>query len=70
MEKESPKYTVISNLVSPESNRWVGTSWEFFDCGELATRCFQRHITAGNCPTKRPFHPNDEPHLGAAHRMA
>ena len=63
-----PKYTVLTNLVSPESSRWVGTAWEFFDDPGEASLCYQRHLRLGNTPTLRPFHNNDIPHLGAAHR--
>ena len=51
-----PKWTVLYNIVSLESDRFVGTGWEFFDAEEDASDCYQRHIDVGNCPTKRPFH--------------
>lgn len=62
-----PNWTVLYNIVSPEDGRWVGTGWEFFDDEEDAEFCRRRHERLGNVPTKRPFHTNDIPHLGAAH---
>jgi len=64
-----PSYTVLTNLVSPENNSWVGTSWEFFDNKEDAEKCRQSHESLGNCPTLRSFHlVCDLDHLGAAHK--
>lgn len=63
-----PRWTVHYNVVSPESGRWTGSGWEFFDEERDAQSCYERNLKAGNCPTKRPFHePVDGPHLGAAH---
>ena len=64
---ERPKWTVRYNIVSPESERWIGTGWEFFDDEKDATNAYARHIDKGNTPTKRPFHTNDRIHLGACH---
>lgn len=63
-----PKWTVLYNIVSAECPDWIGTGWEFFDREADAEACRLRHERAGNVPSKRPFHPNDIPHLGAAHR--
>lgn len=64
-----PKWTVLYNIVSVESEEFVGTGWEFFNDAEDASTCYRRHHDAGNCPTKRPFHRKcDIPHLGAHHR--
>ncbi len=63
-----PKYTVFTNLVSPESNEFVGMSWEFFVDEGHASLCYQRHLKAGNVPSIRAFHRSDIPHMGAAHR--
>jgi len=65
---DTPKWTVLYNIVSAESDQWVGTGWEFFDSEEAASRCYVRHVASGNCPTKRPYHSFDREHLGAAHR--
>lgn len=65
---EEPKWTVHYNIVSPESDRWVGTGWEFFDNEADAQTAYERHQTLGNVPGKRPFHGGvDRQHLGAAH---
>jgi hypothetical protein len=65
-----PRWTVNYNIVSPESDHWVGTGWEFFDEEAQATLCFERHSNAGNCPTKRPYYrASDWDHLGAADRF-
>lgn len=67
---QEPKWTVVSNVVSPENNkRWVGTSWEFFDEEKEAQACYRRNTGLGNSSTVRPFHlKTDLPHMGAAHR--
>lgn len=63
-----PKWTVLYNQQSPENDRWVGTGWEFFDREEDAEAAYERHIEAGDTPTKRPYYHNtDYPHLGAVH---
>lgn len=67
---DTPKWTIRYDIVSSESGRWIGTGWEFFDLETDASRAYQRHIDLGNCPTKRPFHPNDAKHLGACHRIS
>lgn len=65
-----PRWTVCYNIVSPESDRWVGRGWEFFDEEAQATACYERQIKSGNCPTKRPYyHQVDYEHLGAAHHF-
>lgn len=63
-----PNWTVFTNLVSPESSRWIGMSWEFFDEEIDADKCFERHFVLGNVPTKRKFNESDRPHMGAVHR--
>jgi hypothetical protein len=69
---EPPRWTVHYNIVSPESDRWVGTGWEFFDNEAQATDCYRRQGKLGNVPSKRPFYPAvDTVHLGIAdqHRL-
>jgi len=69
--KIRPAWTVVTNLMSPESGEWVGTSWEFFNTEEQAYRCYGRHLDLGNVPTKRPYHDGrDWQHLGAVHQAA
>jgi len=64
-----PRWTVVSNILSPESDEWVGTCWEFFDEESQAEECYTRQIEAGNTPTKRPYSGSiDREHLGAVHR--
>lgn len=64
-----PKFTVLYNLSSPEEGTFVGTGWEFFTDEAAAQACYERHVFAGNCPTKRPYDDrSDYPHLGAVHR--
>ena len=66
-----PKWTVLYNIVSEESKRWVGTGHEFFDEESDAQHCFDRHVKAGNQPTKRPFYLSaDKSHLGAVHKLS
>lgn len=66
-----PRWTVVSNILSPESDKWVGTCWEFFDEESQAEECYTRQIEAGNTPTKRPyFEISDRGHLGAVHRRS
>lgn len=62
-----PKWTVLYNIVSKESDTWVGTGWEFFDTEEQAQLCYNRQIAQGNCPCKRLYHKNDVVHLAAIH---
>jgi len=63
-----PRWTVVSNILSLESDKWVGTCWEFFDEESQAEECYTRQIEAGNTPTKRPyFESSDRGHLGAVH---
>ena len=65
-----PRWTVVSNVVSPEDSTWVGTCWEFFDREEQAKHCYDRQIQSGNSPAKRPYYEKtDQDHLGAVHRM-
>jgi len=66
---ERPTWTVLYNILSPESRRWIGTGWEFFYSDSEAEECYIRHIKNGNCPTKRRYHTSDRSHLGAAHNM-
>lgn len=66
-KKPDPKWTVVYNITSPESEKWVGTGWEFFDLEKEASEAYQRHVNLDNCPTKRPFHIDDRKHLGACH---
>ncbi len=65
--KNTPKWTVCYNIVSPEASRWVGTGWEFFDEEPHADAAYRRHQILGNCPTKRPYNHFDRDHLGAIH---
>ncbi len=68
--RPSPRFTVLYNIVSPESSKWVGTGWEFFDKEEDAKKCYQRQIENGNCPCRRYFSEKpDRQHMGAAHRF-
>ena len=65
-----PKWTVLYNIVSPESQEWIGTGWEFFTNEEDADRAYTRHLKLGNVPTRRPFYPlGDNRHLGATQRQ-
>ena len=67
--KNLPRWTVTYNNVSPESYRWGGRGWEFFDEEKDAQTCYDRQVRVGNCPTKRPFYQRtDFEHLGAAHQ--
>jgi hypothetical protein len=64
-----PSWTVVTNIVSPESGQWVGTCWEFFGTEKQAVQAYQRQLDAGNTPCKRPYyHWADRFHLGAVHR--
>lgn len=69
VERQAPQWTVVYNIVSPESKKWVGTGWEFFDTEAQAAMCYARQIILGNTVTKRRFHSDDWPHLGAAHHV-
>lgn len=62
-----PEWTLVYNIVSPESDEWVGTGWEFFTKWDDAYNAMLRHTKLGNVPTLRPYHDLDERHLGAAH---
>lgn len=65
-----PRWTVVYNIVSPESSTWVGTGWEFFDTEPQAHQAFERHLALDNWPTKRPFNTKmDSQHMGAAHSL-
>lgn len=67
---DKPRWTVLYNVVSKENDRWIGTGWEFFDNENDAQKCYDRHVTEGNCPTKRYYYEKlDRYHLGAAHRF-
>ncbi len=64
-----PRWTVHYNIVSPESDTWVGRGWEFFDEEKDAEVCYKRQIEAGNVPSMRPYHDGvDRQHLGAVHQ--
>lgn len=67
----TPKWTVLYNINSKTKDtfpKWIGTGWEFFNTEEAADECYKWHEASGNVPCKRPYHPNDAAHLGAAHR--
>lgn len=65
-----PKWTVHCNIVSPENQKWIGTSWEFFDSDSEAEMCFNRHLLAHDCPCKRPYYGySDRRHLAEVHRQ-
>jgi len=68
-DMDLPHWTVCYNIVSLESNKWVGTGWEFFDDEDQASACYQRHKEAGNVPIKRPYHSDDFEHLGVVHHL-
>jgi hypothetical protein len=69
MSEKKPKWTVLCNLVSPESAVWGGTSWEFFDTEDAAAICYKRHQKAWDGPTKRPYYDKcDREHLGNLQR--
>ncbi len=63
----TPNWTVCYNIVSPESDVWVGTGHEFFNEESEAEAAYRRHILFGNCPTKRRYNRSDWSHLGVAH---
>ena len=52
---EKPRWTVLANIVSPEQDLWIGTSWEFFHDPISAKACYERLHRAGNCPCMRPY---------------
>lgn len=65
-----PNFTVFYNIVSPESDKWIGTGWEFFDSIKDAENCRLRHEKLGNCAMLRAYFDKvDYLHLGAAHRI-
>lgn len=69
-EGELPRWTVTYNIVSKESEQWVGTGWEFFTNEKDASECYQRQRASGNVPTKRPFYKSvDIPHVGVGHNL-
>lgn len=63
-----PRWTVNYNIVSPESDKWIGTGWEFFDEEHDAASCYRRHRMLGNVPTMRPFHHSDVYSMGIVHQ--
>jgi hypothetical protein len=65
LSRKRPKWTVFANI---DDGHWVGTSWRFFESEAEAEDCRAAQERLGHVPTKRPYHPNDEKHLGAAHR--
>ena len=65
---KEPRWTVHYNIVSPESDAWIGTGWEFFGSEGEATAAMHRHERLGNCAGKRPYYRDcDAKHLGAVH---
>ena len=63
-----PRWTVLYNIVS-ESSDWIGTGREFFDTEFDACSCYNKQLSNGNCPTRRPYdHNADNVHLGAVHQ--
>lgn len=71
-----PKWTVLYNISTPESN-WIGTGWEFFNDEKTAQKRYDalskfsekpNDLGFKYCPTKRPYYSScDRAHLGAAH---
>ncbi len=64
-----PKWTVHANVTLKDS-RWLGQSWEFFDDEQSADQRYAEHLTCGNVPTKRPFHPSDLNQMAAADKSS
>ena len=64
-----PKFTLLYNIFDPLRGPWVGTGWEFFDSYAQAQARFRMVTSQRQGATLRPYHPDDEAHLGAAHRM-
>ena len=58
-----PRWTVLYNIVSPESNKWIGKGYEFFDKKEDAEKAYLRVRGEGKCGTKRPYHSVDDKFL-------
>lgn len=68
MANKTPKWTVVYNIVSVQS-QFIGTGWEFFMLESNAKHCYGKQVAAGNCPTMRPFHEaTDRQHMGAVHQ--
>lgn len=67
MKTEQPSWTVGYNIVSDESDQWIGTGWEFFDNESDAKQCYTRLNSTSHIAWKRPFHSQDAKHLGAVH---
>ena len=64
-----PKWTIVSNVLSPGS-RWVGTCWEFFDDEPAAQARYTALLFMECVPTMRPYyHAEDRQHLGAGHQL-
>lgn len=59
-----PKYTVVTNLRSPESGEFVGMCWEFFVDEGHASLCYQRHMKNGSISRIRSFKSTDVGLLG------
>lgn len=65
---DKPNWTVLCNVVSKESDKWIGTSWEFFTREQDAQDCYDRHRKAGDCPTMRTFYEAcDRKHMAVGH---
>jgi len=62
-KESSPQWVIGYDVSSPESKKWAGTHWEFFDTEEEALACYRRQILAGNSPFKRPYKESDKVHL-------
>lgn len=68
---ERPKFTVITNIVSPESVEYIGRCWEFFSKEEDAIKCFKRQLGSGNSPSKRSYyHLTDYEHMAMSTKSA
>lgn len=65
-----PKWTVCYNIRGSVGDPpWVGTGWEFFDDERDAQGRQDELSGTGVASCRRPFHPSDEVHLGACHRL-
>lgn len=61
-----PNWTVLVQLTSPEESVYTGTSWEFFQDWDAASRCYERHKVTDKHPTLRPYyHLSDYLHLSS-----
>lgn len=65
-----PNWTVLYNIVSAESDTWIGTGREFFDEEYEAQKCLDRLRSQERYTvTLRRFHEVDLPYIGAVHSM-